>query len=466
MLKKTVLLLYKIFFIGLMLQFIIQTFVSFKLWLNADWMKYIWLWKELIIGFLLLLSLIGIIWEKKRKQLFTNTTIGWRTLWLIGSILITLLVHFRILHLNIGTYALAFKYDFLGFIILLAGFHSSSFLENEDKNTLLVRYGKLIKYALIGALIWYFIIFIKPGTLKLFGYDNFAFEWKVGMPPPAAYYNLINHGITRNQFLFERPISRGFFLVAFFPFFFMLFLHKKSFKNTRFRRIVFWLNIFLTFSRAARGARLVELAFLLFFLSKKSIQKILLKFLIPWILLLGLLWFMGYQKFFQRGYSDTGHVEMLRQSIKIISRNPLRGQGGSSAWPGSHRKWAETHLKRRWLDPADGFNPENQYLQIIIEFGFVGFLGWFLLYLTLNLIGIHELHSAKRAIYNITSHETALSSELLIFACSLWIIWLSFEWLVLHSFVDRMIVYPFMLLFGIIRMCHRKKKQEEIANQW
>jgi len=309
------------------------------------------------------------------------------------------------------------------------------------------------------------LIFIKPGTLKLFGYDNFAFEGKVGMSPPAAYYNLINHGVTRNQFLFERPISRWFFLVAFFPLFFMLFLHKKPFKNTRFRRGTFWLNVFLTFSRAARWAWFLELGLLFFFLSKKKRQKILLKFLIPWILLLWLFGTMGYQRFFQRGYSDTGHIEMLRQSIKIISRNPLRGQGGSSAWPWSHRKWAETHLRRKWLDPADGFNPENQYLQIIIEFWLIWFLGRFLLYLTLNLIGIHELRKYNRAIYKNTSDEVNLSSELLIFACSLWIIGLSLEWLVLHSFVDRMIVYPFMLLFGIIRMYHRQKKKEKIANR-
>jgi hypothetical protein len=38
----------------------------------------------------------------------------------------------------------------------------------------------------------------------------------------------------------------------------------------------------------------------------------------------------------------------------------------------------------------------------------------------------------------------------LLFACSLWIAGLSICGFVLHSFIDRMIVYPFMALFGVI----------------
>jgi hypothetical protein len=38
---------------------------------------------------------------------------------------------------------------------------------------------------------------------------------------------------------------------------------------------------------------------------------------------------------------------------------------------------------------------------------------------------------------------------ILVFGLSLWLLWLSIEWLVLHSFVDRMIVYPFMAIFGL-----------------
>jgi hypothetical protein len=39
---------------------------------------------------------------------------------------------------------------------------------------------------------------------------------------------------------------------------------------------------------------------------------------------------------------------------------------------------------------------------------------------------------------------------------------LSIEGLVLHSFVDRMIVYPFMALFGMTFAAYRKNKQQEV----
>jgi hypothetical protein len=49
----------------------------------------------------------------------------------------------------------------------------------------------------------------------------------MNIAPPAAYYSQYNQGYVRNQFLFERPISRGFFLVAFWPLFFALAIKKR-----------------------------------------------------------------------------------------------------------------------------------------------------------------------------------------------------------------------------------------------
>jgi|GEM_PF-4845826 len=46
----------------------------------------------------------------------------------------------------------------------------------------------------------------------------------------------------------------------------------------------------------------------------------------------------------------------------------------------------------------------------------------------------------------------------IILAFSLGLLGLSIEGLVLHSFVDRMIVYPFMALFGIAFAVYYKNK--------
>jgi hypothetical protein len=47
---------------------------------------------------------------------------------------------------------------------------------------------------------------------------------------------------------------------------------------------------------------------------------------------------------------------------------------------------------------------------------------------------------------------------LIMIAFSLGLFGLSIEWMVLHSFVDRMIVYPFMTLFGIYYAIYYKEK--------
>jgi hypothetical protein len=47
-----------------------------------------------------------------------------------------------------------------------------------------------------------------PNLLKFAGYNQFNYEGDVGIAPPAVYYTQFDSGFARNQFLFERPISR------------------------------------------------------------------------------------------------------------------------------------------------------------------------------------------------------------------------------------------------------------------
>lgn len=46
----------------------------------------------------------------------------------------------------------------------------------------------------------------------------------------------------------------------------------------------------------------------------------------------------------------------------------------------------------------------------------------------------------------------------IVFAFGLGILWLSIEGMVLHPFVDRMIVYPFVALFAIAYGLYSKEK--------
>jgi hypothetical protein len=69
------------------------------------------------------------------------------------------------------------------------------------------------------------------------------------------------------------------------------------------------------------------------------------------------------------------------------------------------------------------------------------------LYLFLHRIGYKAYRDEKEDSTTKVRHNKEYS--LILFAFSLGILGLSVEGFVLHSFVDRMIVYPFMALFGI-----------------
>ncbi len=441
--QKIISVLYKIFFIWLLLQFLAFNIATFSRGLDAEWMKLVRLWKEGIIAALLLISLNLIIKQRKRSNIFPNKAITAMMVLLIIAIAVTVYLNYSIHQEPRWVYALAFKYDFLGFIILFAWFHSSSFLDSTTRKSLIHRYGKVLKICLLWALGWYLMVFIKPWILKIFGYNNFIFEWSAGGEAPAVYYTHINQGLPRSSFLFERPTTRWFFLTAFFPLFYYLYLHQKPAKQTRARWAIYGVNILITFSRAAWWAWVIELL-LIWILSKwfnkAGLKKFFLKIMAPVMLWLGVVWFLGYKQIFARQYSNTGHIAMLKQWIEMTIEKPWTWRWPATAGPWSHRN-----------PEIPGFNPENQFLQIIVEFGLIGFAPRFALFLFLNLIWVVPFLKVNRIYKRSFEDHTLL-------AMSLGLIGLSASWMILHSFVDRMVVYPFMLLFWLVLLEYYSKK--------
>lgn len=419
--------IYKIFFIGLLLQFFLFNLATYGLDLGLP--NRVWLWKEWVIWVLLVWSCVWTCWHKWwRAFLFPQgfVVLQWALFVLAG---LMAYIDLQIYGQSLGTLFAAIKYDILGFIIFFVAFHSSSVLDASQKKDLMSWYLKVIKYMLLLALVWYLIIIIKPGTLKLFGYDNFIFEGVVGQKPPAVYYNHINQGIVRNQFLFERPISRWFFLTAFWPLFFFLCLYKQPLRYTWVWWSLYMLNTFLTFSRAARGAIVIQsilIGFLLYWHNKRAF---FMTMVVPFIFWLLALLYGGMTWLFQRGFSDKGHISMITQSWEMIQTSPRIGLWGTSAWPWSHHG-------------GSAFNPENQFLQIWIEYGIGGLFLWLLIFGGLIALG---WQMRKKDAYIFTSDEHTAW-----IALCLGMIWLAISGLVLHSFSDRMIVYPFMLMMWIV----------------
>ncbi len=440
--NKSISVIYKIFFIWLLLQFFLFNIITFSFWLDGELMKFVWLWKELLLVGLFGLTLLLIFTHKQRKIIFPNSFITFMKLLLALTIWITIYLNLSIHQSSWWVYALAFKYDFLWFIILFIWFHSSHFIDQQSRTNLVHRYWKVLKWSLLGALIRYVVVFIKPWTLKLFGYNNFLFEWSAWGQAPAVYYTHINQWLPRSSFLFERPTTWGFYLIAFFPLFYFLFLHQKRVRHTRAWRWIYGVNILLTFSRAARWARVIELIILGILLAGKNIKKLkslFIKWLLPLLFIIWVVWFFGRKQIFAREYSNTWHIAMLQKWIQMSIEKPLTWWWPATAWPWSH-----------WDSNSQWFNPENQFLQIYIEYGAVWFIPWVIFFISLCLIWSVPFLLNNRTIQYKSNTSWEISWEILLFSCSLWLIWLAACWMILHSFVDRMVVYPFMLLFGII----------------
>ncbi len=340
-------------------------------------MEVIWLWKEIFtVGFFGLL--VYYVIKYKELHIFKKDKMLWRLQWIFVALLVLSFVFTLIRGLSISMFVLAFKYDFIGYFIFFTCYHLYRHLPENTAEKLSKWYIAIIKVLLVFALLWWCILLIKPGVLKIFGYTTQSIEGKVGQQPPAVYRTGEHSGYPRNQFLFERPISWGFFLTAFFPLFYMFVLQRKSLRKTRFWWGVFALNVILTFSRAAWGAWIIELIILGILNYRKNIKKYLLKVVIPMIVVLAAIAYIGRAQIIDRSFSNTGHIQLFVQGRKMFVDSPIIGEGAAYVGPGSHR------------DGGLAFNPENQYLQILIEFGIVGFLLWIAIYIYLNRVGFKD----------------------------------------------------------------------------
>ncbi|MCK9467448.1 MAG: O-antigen ligase family protein [Candidatus Absconditabacterales bacterium] len=434
--KKNLELIIKRFLGLLLLQFFLHTFVTYVLKFEGKVMSIVRMRKEiliLILSIFIVRYLIKKLNREKLKELWQNFPLK-KFLFIFLTINI---IAFAISFFNssISNFIISIRYSMMGFFLFILFYLISYLFFDQKAESLNIRYSKIIKYILGGALIRRGLIRLVPNLMRFFGYNPWTYEGEVGSQPPAVYYTQYKEGFVRNQFLFERPISLGFFLVVFWPLFFMSVLYKKGPKSWIFWGGLYGLILLSTFSRAAWGAWIVQTILMFLFLYGKNRKKLFLYFFIPTILLLAIVTYYGRDQIIHRQYSNTGHIKEVLLAIEKIKSSWFLGLGAASAGPASHH-----------LPDGQAYNPENQYLQIWLEYGLIVFIGWMILYIYLHLIGFwawRENRSSKKG-----SKDTKHMS-LVLLAFSLGLFGLSIEGFVLHSFVDRMIVYPFITLFAI-----------------
>lgn len=435
----------KIFFIWLLFQFFLQTLVTYKLGLDWTFWKIIWMRKEIVlVG--LTWFLFRYLWKYKQLKLFfSQFPLKTFLRIFIATIIITAVVSIIINGTGISTRIMSVRYSMIGFFIFMVFVGLTLVFFNTKTFDFVQRYGRVIKTLLLGSLLWRAILRLMPNVLHLAGYNQFNYEGDVGIAPPAAYYTQYDHGYIRNQFVFERPISRGFFLIALWPLFFILYLKKNSTKEKLLRWSLYGLAIMSTFSRAARGVWIIQTIILILAQFPRKYRKIALRWFIPLILLFGVVIYFGQKEIIHRDFSNTGHMKHIKEGIAHISQRPIWWLGAWTAGPASHQvEWIQS------------YNPENQYLQIRIEYGLLWFLWRIFLYGYLHRIGRKAYKDEKQI--TLKTREHIKYKTTIIFAFGLGILWLSIEGMVLHPFVDRMIVYPFMALFAIAYALYLQEK--------
>ena len=284
--SKALEIMIKVFLIGLLVQFFLHTFVTYKLGREGAFWNGVWLWKEIIILLFLAIIIWGIARQIKTEgtrlffaKLLATKLFRFFLFFLVASAMAFLLA-VGIQKVGLGTFILSFKYNLLGFLIFLLGVGLVRFTPFPSFN-FAKWYQKVLKAVVYGAFVWRAIIYLIPGLLKFAGYSRESFEGTLDANPPAVYLTQINHGLVRNQFLFERPISFGFFLVAFRPLFALGFLRKQSRKSQILRTLAFGALVFSTLSRAAIGVWLLQTAILALLIYWKQAKKLILFVGIP-----------------------------------------------------------------------------------------------------------------------------------------------------------------------------------------
>ena len=493
-----IVLLCKIFVIWLLLQFFLQTFVTFKLWRDGKFWTLFRMWKEFILLIFIVILLRYVLsnlkwWIKtvknkentgkiSRKLLLKNIQSKFVIQFILSFltttiVFLTLAVLFQ--HVWIKAFVLSAKYDLLWFFIFGIWICLALLFFNEKDKDLLHLYNKLIIWSLRLGLFRWFIIRLMPNALKLFGYNPQIYEWTVWQNPPAAYYTLINQWHVRNQYLFERPTSFGFRLIAFFPVFVLGFLRNKKRKDQIFPVIMFGLLIFSTRSRAWIAIWALEAIILFFILYRKSVKKYFIRLV---ILALIWLWWLAYlwKWIMVREHSNTGHLQLMKAWWDIAKQNLILWRWAWYSWPASHQlcytdepvdiyeEIDSIHMDNQRCElirkeniknqiSTYGFNPENQYLQILMEFWIV----WIIFRLSLCLI---ILRYTAKMVWLYHKKNKSPFQELLYYSLMwfwIWFIWLCAEWLVLHSLVDRMVIYPFFLLYWITIWLWENEKNKQ-----
>jgi len=434
----------------LAVHFFVDTSLTWGLWWDRWWLA---LWKEILIVllwwciFLSSFSFFPFLKRKKKTELplWVFLFVGVVFLLVVWSVIVHFFVHDAWLY----PWVLAMKYDVFPFVVFFVSVLLSSVLTHDILRQIFRFFMKLMKVLLVVSLLWYIGLNYVPVFFGFFWYDIEAYQWLWWAAPPVRYLTNVWWWFVRNQWLFWWPVSRWFYLIAFWPFFVWSLL--KDSKWTTLWAMWLWLvlyvlNVGVTFSRAAWWVFLFQslLLFFFFILYKKRLKRSLGWFfwlsVFVWVFLcvqaISFLWPADVKNgdkhettVLTRELSDKGHKELFLEWLNVMNDNVWFGLWAGSVGPASLH---ESQEENEW------FNPENNYLQIAIEYGLPWLVLWLLCWLLVVLLTLRK----KMSYFRVLNVEA--------FMLVLWLFGLGIAGMVLHPFVDAQVIYSLMLLMGMV----------------
>jgi len=381
-------------------------------------------WKETVLGIILLIALIEIIFKHRLKAFYLDTLDSL----IVAIIVLSAIVSF-IINDNLMLFLYGFKYDF----IPLTAFLILRRVEWTETFRYTIR-GVLIALGAIVALYGFATLLLPYSFFQSLGYSALHSLYLPG-DSLAAFQQIGGLGIRRMQSTMSGPNQLGLWLLI--PLGFLILNGIKSYlaSDTVAERVLIKLLLrekgrllltialitvltavlVLTFSRSAwiAAALIGVIAFARHF-DKAAFIRIIIRLLAVCFFGLLLVVFLK-PDIITRVASSRNHLTRPVEAAKVMVANPF-GLGLGSAGPASNRvsdacvylpadgdaSWAEDRpdlcvfLGERQVQPEDRecscpFLPENWYLQIGVELGILGFA----LFILIIFFAIRMLRQSK-----------------------------------------------------------------------
>ncbi|OGJ59912.1 hypothetical protein A2881_02140 [Candidatus Peribacteria bacterium RIFCSPHIGHO2_01_FULL_55_13] len=433
------------------------------------------LWKEAVLGMILLVALVEIFREWKTES--GKWKVDVFDILIVGLIAWSIILYF-VFHFPLSTFhfAFGFKYDFLplvAFLILRRVPWSPWFISTAV--AVLLSVGAVVAVYGIAA------IFLPMSWFTALGYSDLHSLYVPG-GPLAPFQQIESIGIRRMQSVMSGPNQMGLWLLIPWSIAFVDLVRRRSFAGLLVCSLLV-VGILLSFSRSAWIAAAVIGAVVAW----KHLSRKQMVMAASFLIVLAVIAVAAFPSIVLRATSTTGHIDRPLQALQIMKEHPL-GLGLGSAGPASNRfsdacvdlpagsdaSWAQAHSQlcvfvggnqvqpplpsgelRPAGQPADRtcscpLLPENWYLQIGVELGWIGFI----LYVTLVLMLLKRLTELK--IENVKLKKEEFSIFNFQFSIGLAFLGISIAALFLHAWEDSAVAYTVWILMAMGLLLRRR----------